>query len=35
MKNRAKLKDDTLAPEASVAFLIANDWQRGLNIRAI
>lgn len=35
VKRRASLRPDTIAPEATVAFLIASDWQRGLTMEAI
>lgn len=34
-KKRGMLRADTVAPAATVAFLIANDWQRGLSVAAV
>lgn len=35
LKKRGMLDSQTLAPEATVAFLIAADWQRGLSVAAV
>lgn len=34
-KKRAKLRRDVVAPAATVAFMIASDWQRAKTIEAV